>query len=888
MSRLLPIAAALCAGLAAWLSSGTIGFASSEGPRIAVLPVSAPVLAMVFGAAAAVLVLARAGASLLPLSLLALVVLPWLPFRIPSAFLLWVSPLTAIVWIGVGLLMLGSLPASSRMLPALVAIRWPRRAAAALACVLFGLSAWRAAPMVPGGDEPHYLVITQSLLLDGDLTIEDVHRRGDYRAYYSGDLPPHVQRRSRNGQIYSIHAPGLPALVAPAFAVGGYPLVVGFLVLLAASGSALAWHIAWLWTRRADAAWFGWASVTLPVTAIFQSFTVYPDGPGGVLALTGLWALLRADEESRSGSTAARPWLLHGAALSLLPWFHSRFATLAACLGALVLLRLSSTKNPAAKAVAFLSIPAASAIAWVGYFVAIYGSPDPSAAYAPGTGSFRWVPGGLAGLLLDQRFGLITYAPVLALAFLGLGRMLARRSSRRLALELLFVVVPYLLTVTHFAMWWGGWSPPARFFAPILPLFAVPAAAAWTMMEGRVSRLIASTALVLTAVASTIVVGVDRGRLAFNTRDAPALWLEWAGRVADLTSAAPMWAREADLPLFRAILAWLVLLGGAWLLLRLADQSGRFADRVRLHTVAIASFALVAMMASSVVWAFEGSSGRAIVVSQLQLLESVASQDRFVALQLDPLARIAPSNVPGRLRIEQVRRSARRPGGAETPPMFALPSLPAGQYRIHLNGVSPRGWAMIGIAREPRDPFALRTLPLPVEAVDLTFPLPVRALVVRGDEEAWRTIRGLVIEPLSIFRPMDRLADSVARRAARYGESTVYFLDDRSYPEPESFWVGGARSSTVVIQPGAPRGMVAIRIRNAPVENHVVLMSGIWRREIRMNPGEEQLIDVPVDAERGGAVLQVETSAGFRPAEQDPASRDQRFLGLWVRVEEAG
>ena len=141
--------------------------------------------------------------------------------------------------------------------------------------------------------------------------------------------------------------------------------------------------------------------------------------------------------------------------------------------------------------------------------------------------------------------------------------------------------------------------------------------------------------------------------------------------------------------------------------------------------------------------------------------------------------------------------------------MFALPSLPAGQYRIHLNGASPRGWAMIGIARESRDPFALRTLPLPAGAVDLTFPLPVRALVIRGDEEAWRTIRGLVIEPLSVFRPMDRLADSVARRAVRYGESTVYFLDDRSYPEPEGFWVGGARSSTVVIQPGAPRGIVA-------------------------------------------------------------------------------
>src|SRR6185503_2710475 len=195
-----------------------------------------------------------------------------------------------------------------------------------------------------------------------------------------------------------------------------------------------------------------------PVTAIFHSFTIYPDGLGGLLTITNMRALLRADEESKSGATSLRPWLLHGAALAMLPWLHSRFAVLAAGLGALILLRLGSTKNPAGKAVAFLGVPAISAVLWVGYFVAIYGRPDPSSAYGAGEiVSFAFVPGGLAGLLFDQRFGLVTYAPSLAVAFVGLGVMLARRGFRRLALELLFVVIPYLLIVTHFAMWWGGW-----------------------------------------------------------------------------------------------------------------------------------------------------------------------------------------------------------------------------------------------------------------------------------------------------------------------------------------------------------------------------------------------------------------------------------------------
>ena len=101
-------------------------------------------------------------------------------------------------------------------------IRAPRIAAGVMAGAIFALSAWGAAPMIPGGDEPHYLIITQSLLLDRALTIENKHRRGDYRAYYGGELQPHVQRRGKDGRIYSIHAPGLPALVAPAFALGGY------------------------------------------------------------------------------------------------------------------------------------------------------------------------------------------------------------------------------------------------------------------------------------------------------------------------------------------------------------------------------------------------------------------------------------------------------------------------------------------------------------------------------------------------------------------------------------------------------------------------------------------------------------------------------------------
>src|SRR5438128_10308822 len=104
--------------------------------------------------------------------------------------------------------------------------RDPRRAPRLAALVAFGLYVFagvRLAGLVPGGDEPHYLIITQSLLKDGDLQIENNHARADFREYFAGRLAPDFLRRGTNGQIYSIHAPGLSVLVAPAFALFGYP-----------------------------------------------------------------------------------------------------------------------------------------------------------------------------------------------------------------------------------------------------------------------------------------------------------------------------------------------------------------------------------------------------------------------------------------------------------------------------------------------------------------------------------------------------------------------------------------------------------------------------------------------------------------------------------------
>ena len=182
---------------------------------------------------------------------------------------------------------------------------------------------------------PHYLV-TPELLGDGDLKIENNYRRGDYHAYVDADLPPHLGRNGRNGLMYSIHAPGLPAMILPAFAVGGYHGVVVFLLLVASSACALAWWLAWRTTGSVSAAWFGWAALTLSAPFLLESYTVFPDGPGAAIVLTGFWALLREGVEGSPSVPSEDGYGCRGcfmAPRAALPWLHTRFAVIAATLG---------------------------------------------------------------------------------------------------------------------------------------------------------------------------------------------------------------------------------------------------------------------------------------------------------------------------------------------------------------------------------------------------------------------------------------------------------------------------------------------------------------------------------------------------------------------------
>jgi hypothetical protein len=254
-----------------------------------------------------------------------------------------------------------------------------------------------------------------------------------------------------------------------------------------------------------------------------------------------------------------------------------------------------------------------------------------------------------------------------------------------------------------------------------------------------------------------------------------------------------------------------------------------------------------------------------------------------MALQIVPPRAIGADRLLGMLSLEpEVRRAPAAVRGRADPTIALLPGIPAGRYRVRVEADGPGGWLMLGIGQ---DQFALRSdaLAWPASPLEIEFPVNVRALIVRGDEDARRVVRRVVVDPLAIVPASARLTDLVARRAVKYEGASVFFLDDRSFAEPDGFWVGGSRESTFVVQTDRPGPAVDLYVRNAPVANRFTLESGQWREALTLEPGEERHLRIPLGPGQRAVLVTATSSSGFRPSESTPGSRDDRFLGAWIR-----
>jgi len=882
--RLLPVPAlaAACAGIAAWCSLGslTVTEAGASPSRIGLLPPLWWLLALVTAAVA----LAWAGRlstdRARPLFFSAILVVPWLPIRLPAPALVWTGPASWFVWVAIAcaVLMAGEARPDGRA-------RWraalthPARApwmAFVGAALVYGAASYRLAPLVPGGDEPHYLVIAQSLWRDGDLRIENNHERGDYLEYFGGALRPDYLKRGKDGQIYSIHLPGVPALIAPVLATGGYGLVKAVLALVSAGATAAAWRTSFLLAGSAAAAWFGWAAVGITAPFLLLSFTVYPDGPGAVVVLLAFAAIVRLQARPN------RPpswWLAVGLLPALLPWFHPRFAVLAGALGLVFAGRALRESRTMLVLASFAAFPALGAIGWFGYYYALYGRFDPSAAYGHYTQmSMGRIPTGMLGLLFDQQYGLLVYAPVLAIGFAGLVPLFQRH--RRVAIEWLVVVLPYVLVTGMYHMWWGGFSSPARFIGATFLLFAFPAAMAWTAARHAVTRTLQGVALGVSLAVAALLVAVEGGQFAFNIRDTTAPWLVWFGQIADVAHGVPSLFRLQPAPALVQVAVWAAAACAAWLAARVIGKARRLQPgAAALVLLCAMSLAMTASLA--VVWRLEGVSGVMAMTGQIRSLEGVGHGGAASGVVFEPFTITSPERA-----FERVRIGLEPVSGAPPWAWLWVPRLPAGRYRLWIDtrtaGASFDASVLVGRSDGPLDEWRFENMAPGAVSREVALPVDVHAMAVRGPDNARSMVRAIWLQPVGNAGRAPRLSEQRAIAARRYGRAAIFALGNAVYLEPGGLWTAAGRTAEMAVAAGPDQDGVAFVLRAGAVATPVEITSGAFSVRLTLAAGESRDLVIPL---RPGepALVRVRAERGFRPASVDPSSTDMRMLG--VRLE---
>src|SRR5262245_37679239 len=214
------------------------------------------------------------------------------PLALASALvaLAFLPPLRGVTFLGVLrgspgilLLILGAAASAVRAWP--VRTRWPDPspgrlfAASAVGLVLVGQ--WYTSRLRVSGDEPHYLLMAQSLWREGDLDLRDNLAREDFREYTPGPVAPHWGTPRRDGRPYPAHSPGLPALLAPFYGLGGRRACAAVLGLAAAALGPQVHALARRLTGEPRAALTAWAAPLGP-PMLFYSFLVYTEVPSAL------------------------------------------------------------------------------------------------------------------------------------------------------------------------------------------------------------------------------------------------------------------------------------------------------------------------------------------------------------------------------------------------------------------------------------------------------------------------------------------------------------------------------------------------------------------------------------------------------------------------------
>ncbi len=336
------------------------------------------------------------------------------------------------------------------------------------------------------GDEPNYLLTTHSLLYDRDINLANNYANQDYFHFYDKADNPRLRlgvyaQYGKKGKdyIFPINLPGISVLMLPWYWLS--QLFAGKALTFILKGSLAIWAVLLglqiyllardFWKREGLAVGL-WLFYSFSSPVLFYALHLYPEIP---IALFSVYIYRKVV----SGHALSGPsLLLMGFLLGTFPWFGLKYNFILGPLVLVALYYLWKHQRPRSRILLFLVFPVLGTALFYYFVYTLYGTFSPFAIYEGIVSPERsqalkaaWLAyplwartDTLFDYFLDQRDGLLLYAPFYILMFAGAVEAF-RRSKKELA-GLVLIALPFLLNYAFFTHR-QGYCPQGRVLAPI-------------------------------------------------------------------------------------------------------------------------------------------------------------------------------------------------------------------------------------------------------------------------------------------------------------------------------------------------------------------------------------------------------------------------------------
>ncbi len=361
-----------------------------------------------------------------------------------------------------------------------------------LLCFLMFVVSSRAMP--PTGDEPHYLIVAHSIALDRDISLLNNYQKHHYHYFYPGELAKRTSPSADQKRELPAQGLGLSVFLAPFYyltmRISPVSVVAALRLVMCSTTAIVLYNFLILLFQTRVSTFSVWlvslgAFVASPLLTYSSLF--YPEIPALLLLTFAVRKILEIEEHRWQSFF----WL------SLIPgalvWLHPKYFALGICICITAAiwyykrLRAYSDGSHYGMSVLYLLVSFAGIFSFFVFLNFEYGGWSPNRIYTgwdrpaqsllelirqEGIGRVGTMIRMATGLWIDQRFGLISHAPLYALFFPAVIWMF--RSKTNLKFILIWFAIHFLILCWGAPL--GGFAPPSRHMIVLLPLVLIPLA----------------------------------------------------------------------------------------------------------------------------------------------------------------------------------------------------------------------------------------------------------------------------------------------------------------------------------------------------------------------------------------------------------------------------